>query len=395
MPNTGPNRRPAQQPAVSRRLTAVIAAALLANIVVQIYRALRDYSQTDFVDWVYSASSMLRSGNNQLYCAPCFQDYAQVLFHVHATRPLVYSFPALTAFGLEPVTYLSPQLALAVYLAFSAAAIGLAAVLAWRLLPDTAGRPLVALIALASIPGAQTLAVAQWEGLFLLALTGAVVSMERGRPLLAGFLLSFLLIKPQLVSLIPVFLVAARQWRVLGGFVAGGLGWVLSTFAILGVSETLRWPGQLLANRTGQWDNVVGLPSVFVDAPPWMPFAATGVVLTMGVTIAVALRERLHAHPVEAVSLAIVWSLVASPHLLPYDILLLAVPLLIWFRTAPRPALAFAVAFNGAYLLDQATPHGLAHSEALVLITLAVALLLAFKGGIRAGLSREAKARFD
>lgn len=76
--------------------------------------------------------------------------------------------------------------------------------------------------AFAFAPLAVNLFVGQ-NGLFSAAVLGGGLLLLPGRPLLAGLLLSALCIKPHLGLLIPVALIAARQWWGLTGGLLGGL----------------------------------------------------------------------------------------------------------------------------------------------------------------------------
>jgi hypothetical protein len=63
---------------------------------------------------------------------------------------------------------------------------------------------------------------------------GGLLAMERGRPYLAGLALGFLAYKPQLGLLIPVALIASRDWRVFFSTGATALGLAALATLILG-----------------------------------------------------------------------------------------------------------------------------------------------------------------
>ncbi len=72
-----------------------------------------------------------------------------------------------------------------------------------------------ALFLLIAFPGVFICAFHGQNSLYSAALfAGGLLAMERGRPYLAGFVLGLLAYKPQLGLLIPVALIAARDWRV-------------------------------------------------------------------------------------------------------------------------------------------------------------------------------------
>ena len=71
-------------------------------------------------------------------------------------------------------------------------------------------------------------------------LVGGFGLMPR-RPALAGVLLGLMAYKPQLWLLVPVALVAARQWRVLATAIATGAAMALASVAVFGIESWLLW----------------------------------------------------------------------------------------------------------------------------------------------------------
>lgn len=114
----------------------------------------------------------------------------------------------------------------AAYLAFVGAGIA-AYVFTLRSLFDTRlaeGRD--ALFLIVAFPGAFICIFHGQNSLYSTVLfVGGLLAMERGRPYLAGFALGLLAYKPQLGLLVPIALIAARQWRVFfaTGATAAGL----------------------------------------------------------------------------------------------------------------------------------------------------------------------------
>jgi hypothetical protein len=70
--------------------------------------------------------------------------------------------------------------------------------------------------------------------------------LQRGRGLVAGLVLSFGLLKPQLIVIWPIFLLYRREWRALVGFALGGaiLGglslWLVGPEGIGAIADLLR-----------------------------------------------------------------------------------------------------------------------------------------------------------
>ncbi len=76
---------------------------------------------------------------------------------------------------------------------------------------------------------------------FLMAalLIGGLVLM-RTRPFIAGLVLGCLILKPQMALLLPVAVLAARQWRTMFGAALSSVGLLLLGVAIFGLAATQR-----------------------------------------------------------------------------------------------------------------------------------------------------------
>jgi len=101
---------------------------------------------------------------------------------------------------------------------------------------------------------------------------------------------------------------------------------------------------------------------------------ATSALGVVTVLMAWRLRGLLAAEPGLAISLGIAVSLAFSPHAYPDDLLLLAVPLVLWVRLVPRAGAAAGAALSLAWLWDVHVPLSVAlrHSEAVVACVIAL-----------------------
>jgi hypothetical protein len=143
----------------------------------------------------------------------------------------------------------------------------------------------------------------------------------------AGLALGLTLVKPQLVLPLAVAVVVWRQWKVLVGWAAAGVVLILPTLAV-----NPRWIGEWL----GQTRATVAPISREVDIPhfgallPGSTFAvAVLAVVTVGAVVYLAWRARgQHLRP--AVSILIVGGVLAAPHALPADLVLVALGLAVW-----------------------------------------------------------------
>ena len=357
----------------ARPTALVMACACLGNVLAEILRSVRDAYNTDFLSSFYTAADMLRRGDHAIYCSSCLQSHAQQLFHTGSTLfSFQYDNPPLAAWLLQPLTYVNPHAALAIFLVVSLLALGLAAWLLRHHISRSPGRRLIAVLALASLPAAMTFAYGQWDALLALAVAGAYVALQRDRQVLAGLLMAILLLKPQLVWLVPVVWVVGGSWRVLFGFLAGAAIWAISSIAILGWSDTLLWLRQISPNivaRTG-----LSLPNMLVS------FGATSLVvvavsagLACAATVALFIsRRRLKLISLQQrLSLGLLLSMLAAPHLLVHDFVILAPLIILWACDHQRHALVAAVVLSVAFLIDITLPMSWAIIEALALVGIA------------------------
>lgn len=160
---------------------------------------------------------------------------------------------------------------------------------------------------------------------------GGTSLIER-RPLLAGALLGLLIFKPQLALLIPVALLAGREWRAIAGGIASSVALAMLSLLLFGSAALSgflallpnfstwlsagRWPWGELASSFAllRWFGVPKGPALAVH----LGIALAAAAITWR-SWALRLEHRV---PVLAAA-----SLLAAPYLFTYDALLLTVPL--------------------------------------------------------------------
>lgn len=84
------------------------------------------------------------------------------------------------------------------------------------------------------------------NGLIFAALAIAALGLLGARPFLAGLLLGCLMMKPQLALLVPLALLAGREWRAIAGAATGAFALVLASLVILGLPA---WEGFLTMSQ--------------------------------------------------------------------------------------------------------------------------------------------------
>jgi arabinofuranan 3-O-arabinosyltransferase len=176
------------------------------------------------------------------------------------------------------------------------------------------------------------------SGFFTASLFGAaLLSLER-RPVLGGIFIGCLTYKPQFGILVPVALIAAREWRAFASAALTAILLAAASIAAFGTSAWVAFPGEFTAQASvnllgyddSKWtylQTVYGLIRYFNGsaALAWLGQAITAVGMSLVVWLVWRSRAR---YPLKAATLS-VGTLVATPYAFPYDF----------------PAIAITVAF--------------------------------------------------
>lgn len=163
----------------------------------------------------------------------------------------------------------------------------------------------------------------------------AVLRWRETRPMAAGVILGAMTIKPQLALLLPVMLIATRNWRAIAaaGLTASAL--VGATAALWGVAVWRAWLQHGIASQAGVLSDgslIVApfMPTAFMNlrvAGLAMPAAQQAqVLLTLAAVAAVAaaFRRRPASGDMRANALLLSASVAATPYLMAYDLLALS-----------------------------------------------------------------------
>jgi Glycosyltransferase family 87 len=234
--------------------------------------------------------------------------------------------PPIMAWVALPLSFLPFQVAHVIWTVILLASL----VGAWWLLkPEGEGPRVFWLLGfLALFPAAFSIGIGQPQALVLLALALAVRLHERGHEGWAGAVLAAVWLKPQLAFLLPVGLIAARQWRMLLGLaVAGGLLGVAQLVALgpSGVEQYLR----VLQVASG-WDLQRRLS--LAGLVPGPLFLVLRVVVVLLLLVASA-GDRKRDHALIAAPVA---SLLVTPYSGFQDLAVLVGAAWIWMRQSPR-----------------------------------------------------------
>jgi alpha-1,2-mannosyltransferase len=155
-------------------------------------------------------------------------------------------------------------------------------------------------------------------------------------------------IKPQLGLLLPVALLAARQWRAIAGAALSSIGLLLAGAAAFGMAATEAWLAQMPLYVSIGRDGLVGwhkMASVYAamrQMGAGMEIAfAVHLTVAAGAAAAVWLAWRSKADLLAKASVLASATMLASPYVFPYDAVLLVIA---FFWLARRGASALPLA---------------------------------------------------
>jgi hypothetical protein len=253
--------------------------------------------------------------------------------------------------------FVSPPFAALLYAPFALLPYGAAAV-AWTVvsiglvvaamavlrpsLPRLGGRDwkVVTVAVAATQPMLELVGAGQDSALSLFLWVSGVRLLGSGRDAAAGAVLALGLVKPQLFVLAPVVLLLQRRWRALASWAVVATGLALVSVLMVGASGVGTWlrlpftTDYLEQVQNLQTWRMQGLPSWLASvAPPSLLGPAQVAGLALGAVAVAAFVVAVRRAPASAFHLvwafAALTTVVASPHLLDYD-LLFVVPALLF-----------------------------------------------------------------
>jgi len=174
------------------------------------------------------------------------------------------------------------------------------------------------------------------NGFLSASLIGGALALIETRPLCAGALLGLLTYKPHLGVLIPIALVMGGRWRVIAAAATVAAAMAAASMMAFGaeswraffanVSPALRFDGA----AWGKLQSAFGLVRALGGSEGLAWTVHTGVAVMAACAVAALWRSRA-AYEIKAAALGTAVTL-AAPHLLAYDLVILAVPIAFLFR---------------------------------------------------------------
>jgi hypothetical protein len=334
---------------------------LVVRSIADLHTAFGGGSAVDYLA-IASAGRVVHAGSSCVYCAGALgAAQAQLLGYTPAagaTFPVPFVNPALLAWLIQPLATLPLQTGTDVFVAINVVAMALSAAILTRRASPRLGGPLAAslvVIAVFSLEAGTGILLGQSDGLMLLAATLAVEALDRRHPVIAGLLLAPLLLKPQLVWLVPPVLVIARQWRMLGALIAGAAVVLIGSIAVAGAGHLLDAVGLVTAPTYAHLDLQSNSIPALIARPLGSNSAAWAASLSLAavaVVVMVVMRDVIRANVLPAVAVGVGLSVMLSPHLGDYSLMLLAIPVAVLAPRAPALLLLLAAAYTAASLFN-------------------------------------------
>jgi hypothetical protein len=181
---------------------------------------------TDFVSF-WTVSGMLHNSlERAIYVPETLAALERSMVPVEDAVFYAWQYPPIGLLLVYPLALFSYLWSLAIWLALG---IVLYLTVLWRILPQ----PLTLWVGLA-FPGVLLTIEHGQNAFFTTGLLGWALLLAPRRPVAAGILIGLLSFKPQLGVLVPVALIAGRQWRTVIAAALTGLGLVATTLILLG-----------------------------------------------------------------------------------------------------------------------------------------------------------------
>jgi hypothetical protein len=199
-------------------------------------------------------------------------------------------------------------------------------------------------IGLAAIlcPAAALGAVDGQTGFFITALLIGGFRLMDKRPIAAGLLFGLLTVKPQYFVLVPVALIAARQWKALLATFVAALALAALSAALFGIEPWFLWFHKVMAGdpqwiaHGRLWGNSIYASAVTLGAPNFFATALQAAGLLAGAAAIYAGFRRIRESELKC-ALLLATTFLVAPHSGPYEAMMPVVAGALWLKHAKPP----------------------------------------------------------
>lgn len=284
----------------------------------------------------WTGGRMLLDGNTGALYDPAAQAIVQAN-EVGEGALAWFVSPPIAAYLYAPFALLDYGVAAVAWTLFSVGCLVMAGFLvrpiAPRLFRENAA--VVFLVLVATQPVFELIGSGQDTGLSVLLWVGGIRLLLAGQNVAGGAVLALGLFKPQLFFVVPLVLIAQGRWRALAAWLTTAAGLGLLSIQAVGIGGVVDWVKVLSSDtfetavQSGQAWKMQSLPALgsTLGLPAW----AGSVIAALAVLILILQLWRARTLGVAELPmwmLAIVATVVASPHLVVYDLVVALVPIL-------------------------------------------------------------------
>jgi hypothetical protein len=196
----------------------------------------------------------------------------------------------------------------------------------------TAPERLLWLVALVLSPGASVNVICGQNAFLTLGLLLGGCGLRGRSRFVSGAVLGLLCYKPQFSLMVPVALLALRDWRAIAGAALVTSGVTLFSVWLFGAELWRQWLSFASGSMASEyatwvdagraWGVSAWATAVMLGAPRWLAQACQAAAILLSAVV-VYRAFRAPARPLVAMALLLVATILAAPHALPYDLLLL------------------------------------------------------------------------
>jgi hypothetical protein len=297
------------------------------------------FKGTDYI-YFYVMGSLLSDGRAAaLYDADAHLEEARRKIDPQVNLFAKYSnYGPQVAAGFAPLARLPFGRSLALFLLLTAAAYGVSVWLLWRLSPALAPYGTVVAVLAAGFPAFFTLIrYAQLSAVSLLLLSLALVALVRDRRVLAGVVIGTMIFKPQLGVVIGLVMILAGEWRVVAGAAAAAsiqlaVAWLVAGTSVMRQYFDVLWAlfrnPSLVQIYPGEVHSLRGFAQLLIGSPAIVTAVS---ILALVLAVWIGLRVWKSGMTVRMKwGVLVLLTVLASPHLLTYDLILLTIPLVVF-----------------------------------------------------------------
>lgn len=298
-------------------------------------------------DWMvmYGAVDAALHGHIPLiYDGDRFTAHLNTMFSGWLTQPLYFRPWVYPPSFLVILVPLAPLGFFGSYVVFQVISAGLLALALQYRAESRIAAPWIALTACVSPAASLNVVDGQCSFLVAALIVGAF-RLALVRPLLAGVLVGLLTFKPQFGLLIPIALIAMRQWRMIASAIATAVILFVLSAAIFGLDAWRMWIDAAAQGYFSgdfewvqfdrMWGSSIYTCAVLLGAGRYASLLQSFAIVAAAFVTWVVFTSRLRSDLKLAALL--VATLIAAPHWAGYDAILLVIAAGIWLAGEPRP----------------------------------------------------------